>query len=542
LTLTPVACANLLKRHAAHERSLYARTEPYFASLTEWYRRTLQYWLDNPWVSYLVFAVSFAAIAGFYLSLPRELAPYEDRSRFSVNVTGPEGSSHEYTLAAMDRVTAAIEEGVPERSALITMTGMGATNSAFARVFLSPPAERKRLQAQIVQELSGRLRSEGDVRAIATQEPTIGDRRGGLPVQYVIMAPSLDALREKVPAILAEVAQDPAIQVADVNMKFSKPQLQLRIDRQRAQDLGVSVLDIAQSLQLAYSGSRYGWYTREGKQYPVVGQYYRADRSRPLDLAAFSVRNREGQFVTLDNFVSWSEESSPPQLYRYNRMASATISAGLAPGRTIADGIEAADRAARKHLEPGYGTALAGASRDFAESSSNLLVTFLGTLVLIYLVLAAQFESWRHPFTVMLTVPLAVAGALFSLWYLGQSLNVFSQIGLIMLVGLVTKNGILIVEFANQRRAAGLSMREAVIAASVSRFRPILMTSLTSALGSLPIALAMGASAQSRMSMGTVVIGGVVFSLVLSLLVVPVMYTLVTGRGVDATQPAGEVS
>lgn len=530
LTLTPMLCTRILRRHDAHEHSLYGRTEPYFAAAIEWYRGALRRWLARPAIALGIVVASAAAIVLFYAVLPRELAPQEDRSRFSVNVTGAEGVSHEFTREAMERVTAIIEESVPERSGLLTMTGMGASNSAFARVFLAPPAHRTRAQNRIAQDLSTRLRGVTDVRAIVTQEQTVGDRRGSLPVQVVVMAPSLEALRAVIPGIVSEMSSDPMFQVADVNMKFSKPQLQLRVDRLRAQDLGVSTADIAQSLQLAYSGSRYGYFVHGGKQYPIIGQFYRADRDLPLDLASFGVRNRDGEFVTLESMVSWREQGSPPQLFRYNRMVSATVSAGLAPGRTIAEGIDRARAIVRSHLNEGFGVALSGPSRDFAESSSNLLMTFFGALVLVYLVLAAQFESWRHPFTVMLTVPLALAGALFSLWYLGQSLNVFSQIGIIMLVGLVAKNGILIVEFANQRRIAGLDTIEAVVGASVTRFRPIVMTSLTVVLGALPIALALGASARSRMSMGTVVIGGLLFSLVLSLFVVPVMYTMLAGR------------
>jgi multidrug efflux pump subunit AcrB len=471
-------------------------------------------------------------IVFFYAILPRELAPLEDRGRFNISITGAEGSSYEYTKNATDQILDIIEKNVPEKDALISVVpGNGnGNNTANIRTLLIPSNDRKRSQMEIATSLTRALSRNTNVRAVVSQEPTVGDRRSGLPVQLVVSAPTVDVLKKNIPQLLGETAKSSVFSSTDIDMKFSKPQMSISIDREKARDLGLSVLDIAQSLQLALSGSRYGYYVQNGKQYSIIGQLNQLDRNKPLDLTSFSVRNKDGAFIPLDNVITLSEDGNPPQLFHYNRFVSATVSAGLAPGKTISEGITEIEKIAHKILPENCVTYLSGPARDFKESTSNMLLTFLFALVLVYLVLAAQFESFRHPFIIMFTVPLALAGALFSLWYFNQSLNIFSQIGIIMLIGLVTKNGILIVEFANQRRAKGLNLRDALVEASVSRFRPIVMTSLTVVLGTLPIALSLGASTQSRVSLGIVVIGGLLFSLVLSLFVVPIIYTYLSEK------------
>jgi len=276
---------------------------------------------------------------------------------------------------------------------------------------------------------------------------------------------------------------------------------------------------------LALSGQRFNYFTMNGKQYQVIGQFSRDNRDEVLDIKSIYLRNAAGNLIQLDNIVSFQEESSPPQLYHYNRYQSATVSAGLAQGKTISDGIKEMERIASVVLDDSFTTSLTGASRDFKESSSNILFAFVLALLIVYLVLAAQFESFRDPFVIMLTVPLALAGAVLSLWYFNQTLNIFSEIGIIMLIGLVTKNGILIVEFANQLKEKGMLLNDAIQAAAEARLRPILMTSLATALGALPIALALGAGAKSRMGMGIVIVGGILFSLILTLFVIPAIYT-----------------
>jgi len=452
----------------------------------------------------------------------------------------------------MDSVIDLVMSEVPEADNIQANTSgfSGGANAGSATVTLVPPAQRERTQKEIAEALSRSVARLNDARTIVTQEQTIsvgsGGGRFGLPVQYVIQAPNLEKLEAVLPTFLDAVNDDPAFSVADVNLKFNKPELVIDIDRERAQTLGVSVSDIAQTLQLALSGQRYGYFIKDGKQYQVIGQLTRENRDEPLDLRTIFVRNGAGQLIQLDNLVHVTEDARPPQLYRFDRYISATVSAGLTPGYTLGDGIKAMDAIAAKVLDESITTSLAGAARDFAESSSSLVFVFTLALVLTYLVLAGQFESFRDPFIIMFTVPLAVAGALLSLWYFNQTVNIFSQIGQIMLIGLVTKNGILIVEFANQRKATGLSKIEAVKGAAAARFRPILMTSLSTTLGILPVALGLGAGGESRVSMGIAVVGGMIFSTGLTLYVVPAIYSFLSAersrRGADPRVRVADVT
>jgi len=424
---------------------------------------------------------------------------------------------------------------VPETDALITVTSPGfaassSVNSAFARLQLVQPDKRKRSQQQIADALGKEVGKLTQVRSYIIQDQSIGNQRGGLPVQFVIQTSNLDKLREAIPNFMNEVYQSPVFQYADVDLKFNKPELQITINREKANLLGVSARDISQTMQLALSGSRFGYFIMNGKQYQVIGELERMYRSEPLDLKTLYVKNNLGQMIQLSNLVKVSEETNPPQLNRYNRFISATVSANPVAGKTIGDGIEEMNRIAAKVLDDTYSTSLAGSSKDFEESSSSLLFAFLLAIILIYLVLAAQFESFRDPLIIMFTVPLALAGAVLTLWFFGKTLNIFSEIGVIMLIGLVSKNGILIVEFANQRKAAGLKKSKAILDASVSRFRPILMTSLSTILGAVPIALALGAGSESRVSMGTAVIGGLTFATLLTLYVIPAMYDYISER------------
>jgi multidrug efflux pump len=463
--------------------------------------------------------------------LPQELAPMEDRSRFRLISTGPEGTSFERMDKYMDSVVDLVRKEVPEADAVIANTSgfAGGANAGNTTVTLVPPDQRDRSQQEIAEAMSRSVRSLNDARTIVNQEQTIavggGMARFGLPVQYVIQAPNFEKLKEVLPKFMDEANNHPAFSAADLNLKFNKPELVIEIDRERARSLGVSVSDIAQTLQLTLSGSRYGYFIKDGKQYQVLGQLTRQNRDEPLDLTSIYVRNRNGELIQLDNVVKTSEQSNPPQLYRFNRYIAATVSAGLAPGYTLGDGINAMDEIAAKVLDESFSTTLSGVARDFAESSASLIFVFILALALTYLILAAQFESFRDPFIIMFTVPLAVAGALLSLWYFNQTVNIFSQIGMIMLIGLVTKNGILIVEFANQRKATGLSVMEAVQSAASARFRPILMTSLSTILGILPIALGLGTGAESRVSMGIAVVGGMIFASGLTLYVIPAIYS-----------------
>jgi multidrug efflux pump len=535
LTLTPMLSSKILKRREKYNL-FYNLTEPFFVKMNSAYKRQLTFFMKRRWLTLPGIAVTVILIWILFASLPSELAPLEDRSRMNVNATAPEGATFEYMDHYMDQLIEIMKDSIPEAVGIFSVTspGFGASssvNSGFAGAILVEPDLRKRSQMQISDDITPVVNKFTGARTFVTQQQTIGGgRRGGLPVQFVIQAPNFEKLEEFLPKFLDETRNYPIFTIVDVNLKFNKPELKLSIDRQKARTLGVSTADIAQTIQAAFSGQRFGFFIKDGKQYQVIGQFSRENRDAPIDLKSTYVKNNQGELIQLDNVVYTEEQSAPPQLYRFNRYVSATVSAGLAPGRTLGEGIDAMYEIADKVLDESFATALDGPSKDFQESSSSLLFAFLLALGLIYLVLAAQFESFRDPFIILFTVPLALAGALISIWYFDQTLNIFSQIGIIMLIGLVTKNGILIVEFANQRKAAGLEKTEAVISAAISRLRPILMTSLSTILGILPIALALGAGSESRVSMGIAVIGGLIFSTFLTLFVVPAMYTYLSRK------------
>ena len=533
LTLTPMLSSKILKQREKHSW-FYYKTEPFFVKMNNAYANYLNSFMNKRWLAIIIMAASIVMIYAFFSLLPSEIAPLEDRSRLSLNVTAPEGTSFEYMNNIIDQLVDVVQDSVPESEALISLTSpgfSGATNSGFVNVILKKPDFRKRTQQQIADDLTRAVSKMTAARIYITQQQTIGgSRRGGLPVQFVIQAANFEKLREALPKFLEAAGNEPTFTVLDANLKFNKPELRISIDRQRARDLGVSTIDIAQTIQAAFSGQRFGFFIKDGKQYQVIGQVSRENRDEPIDLQSLYVKNNRDELIQLDNVVVLKEESSPPQLYRFNRYVSATISAGLAPGKTIGDGIAAMRNIADKELDETFSTALDGPSKDYEESSASLYFAFVLALILIYLVLAAQFESFRDPFIILFTVPLALAGALLSLWYFNQTLNIFSEIGIIMLIGLVTKNGILIVEFANQRKAAGQEKSEAIKHASVARLRPILMTSFSTILGTLPIALALGAGSESRVSMGITVIGGLIFSTFLTLFVVPVMYSYLSRK------------
>lgn len=530
LTLTPMLNAYLMK--TGHKKSnFYLKTEPYFEKMNDSYKSSLEQFLAKRWLAFPIILICFGIIFLFWKALPKETAPLDDRSGVSIQITAPEGASFDYTDAFILNLEDKLNDSVPEQINNISVTapgfsGSGAANTGFFRIRLGESEDRERSQMEITDQLTRVVRKLPEARAFVVQQPTISvGRVRGLPVQYIIQANSFEQLQEKIPAFMNEISQDPTFTNTDVNLKFNKPELNVSIDRNKAQNLGVSVIDVAQTLQLSLSAQRFAYFTMNGKQYQVIGQFDRQKRNDPYDLTSIFVRNSRGELIQLDNLVKIEERSSPPQRYRNNRFASATVSGGLALGKTIGDGIEAMERAKEKILDDSFSTDLAGESRDFSESNSNTLFAFGLALLLVYLILSAQFESFIDPVIIILTVPMAVAGAFFSLWLLGQSWNIFSQIGTIMLIGLVTKNGILIVEFANQLKEQGMSVADAIREASVSRLRPILMTSLAIALGALPIAMALGAAAKSRMGMGTVIIGGTLFSLMLTLFVIPAIYS-----------------
>ncbi|HPW62047.1 MAG TPA: efflux RND transporter permease subunit [Cyclobacteriaceae bacterium] len=538
LTLTPMMSAKILKRRAV-QPWLYRVTEPFFNSLTAAYASSLQGFMKRRWLAFVIIAFSGGLIYYLGTTVPSELAPMEDRSEFRFQAQAQEGATFEYMDKYVQELTDFISDEVPERAGMVSVTAPGfggsGVNSGFVRVILKDPKDRDRTQQQIVDDITGKARKYSGVRTFITQAQTIGDRRGGFPLQFVIQAGEIEKLKKVLPDFMAKANASPKFAFVDLDLKFNKPEINITIDRDKARNLGVNVIDIAQTLQLGLSGSRFGNFIMDGKQYQIIGQVERADRNEPLDLKTLYVKNKRGELIQMDNLVTFEELSSPPQLYRFNRYSSAKVSAQLANGVALGEGIKEMERIADEVLDESYTTSLDGASREFSESSSSIYVAFLIALAIIYLILAGQFESFKDPLIIMFTVPLALAGALISLWYFNQTLNIFSQIGIIMLIGLVTKNGILIVEFANQRKEQGKKLLEAVTDAAESRFRPILMTSLSTILGILPIALALGAGSESRVSMGIAVIGGMAFATVLTLYVIPAIYSYVSSKDANVS-------
>lgn len=536
LTLTPVLNVKLARKDVHKHGWFYNATEPFFTGMERFYEKTLTAFMKVRWVAWVVVAICGLIIYFIGSNLQSELAPMEDKSQFRLSLSAPEGTSFQAMDKYVDRVTNFILDSVPEKQVILSITapgfsGSGNANTGTVRVTLVDPNKRVRSQKEIVEMVNRNVSRFNEGRAIAIQDQTIQvNRRGGQDVQFVIQNNNFDKLSAVLPKFLDEAGKSTVLQQVDVDLKFNKPELRVTIDRLKAATLGISVADIAQALQIAYSNRRLGYFTKEGKQYQVLTQVDRINRDDPDDLKKIFIKNNEGHMISLDNVTTSIEATTPPTIYHFNRFKSATVSAGLAPGKTVGDGVAEMNAIAARVLDDSFSTALSGSSRDFAESGSNISFAFLLALGLIFLILAAQFESFIDPVIIMITVPLAMAGALLSLWLFGQTLNIFSEIGMIMLIGLVTKNGILIVEFANQSRKKGMQRKEAVVYAAGMRLRPILMTSLAMALGALPIALSLGAASTSRIPLGIVIVGGIIFSLILTLYVLPAIYSYMSAK------------
>ncbi|MDQ3016058.1 MAG: efflux RND transporter permease subunit [Bacteroidota bacterium] len=537
LTLTPVLNIYLTQKGGHKHSKFYTWTEPFFVGLENLYKTTLEGFMRMRWLAFGLVIVCIGIIYFIGKGIPSELAPMEDRNRVRASITGPEGADFDFTDRITSQITQELLDSIPEYFVVLSFApGFGGgrgQNASMISMGLKEPDERERSQDEIAQQMSRMFKKYNAVRAFAMQEQTISvglGGRGAFPVQFVLQNLNFEKLKEKVPQFMEEVRKSDVFQGYDVNLKFNQPELQITIDRLRATELGVSVLDVNNTLQLALSGRRFGYFIMNGKQYQVIGQVDRVNRDDPFDLKGFFVRNNRGELIQLDNLVNMVETANPPMIYHYNRFKSATVQAGLAPGKTIGDGIAEMERIADSVLDETFDTALSGSSRDFAEGSSNTSFAFFLALILIFLVLAAQFESFVDPIIIMITVPLALAGAVLSMWLFGQTLNIFSQIGIIMLIGLVTKNGILIVEFANQKQKQGVQKVNAAVDAAVARLRPILMTTLATTLGALPIALAFGSAGSSRVPLGIVIVGGMLFALILTLYVVPALYTFLSTK------------
>lgn len=553
LTITPVLNVLLSRKKPGHGK-FYLKTEPFFQRMESGYHNMLAKFLKVKWVALLIIGICAGMIWLIMGNLQSEIAPLEDRSNIRFNVTGPEGTSYSKMLQTTDDISNYLYDSIPERDFVFARTPTQSTNSSQPRLALLPPGERDRTQNEIANDLNRKLARFNEAKVFAIQEQTIAvgaGSRGGLPVQFVLQNQDLEKMKVDIPKFLEEARKDKTFSNVDVNLKFNKPEIELSLDRMKIKDLGLSSQDVVAAIQAAFSGGRVAYFLKDGFQYSVIAQVERTDRDKPEDISRLFVRNNKGQSIPLSSVVKLEESSSPPSLFHFNRYKAATVSASLAEGFTIGDGIKAMDAIAKKVLDESYQTALSGPSRDYSESSSNIAFAFLLALILIYLVLAAQFESFIDPLIIMFTVPLALAGALLSLWMFGQTLNIFSEIGMIMLIGLVTKNGILIVEFANKQREKGLTKAAAILVASQQRLRPILMTSLATSFGALPIALSLGAASTSRVPLGIVVVGGILFSLVLTLFVIPAMYLFLsrskqhqhkdvdefTGKKIEAEEP-----
>jgi multidrug efflux pump len=539
LTLTPMLSSRLLKGNQT-KPWFYTVTEPFFVALTKGYQDSLAAFIKIRWMAWVIMFTLFGIIYALFKleAIPSELAPLEDRGGLRVNAVAPEGATFEYMLNYTDEMAKFLMTAIPakERYAVYSITsppfGSGGSNTGTMRVILADP-EGRRTQQQIAEEIQPKIKKFTGARATLIQEPTLstGQRGGGgLPVAFVIQASTFESLKKNIPLFMAKVRESSKFETADVNLRFTKPELRLEINRDKAQNLGISIQDVATTLQLGLSGRRFGYFVMDGKQYQIIGQIDRPMRNDVTDLKSLYVKNNRGDLIQLDNLVKITEQSTPPQLFRYNRYVAATVTAQMAKGVTLGEALNEMDKLAKETFDVSFSTAYDGQSKEFKESSSSLLFAFALAILLIYLILSAQFESFIDPFIILFTVPLAVAGALLTLWDFSQTLNIFSQIGIIVLIGLVTKNGILIVEFANQRKETGSEKTQAVQEAAVARFRPIIMTSLCTILGILPIALALGSGSQSRVSMGIAVVGGMLFSTTLTLYIIPAIYSYLSSN------------
>ena len=524
LTFTPMLATKLLVKREK-KNWFYRKTEPFFDGMNRYYKKGLEAFLHARYIAIPFILITVVAIVFLWTNIPAEMAPLEDRSSISINTRGAEGVTYEYMRDYTEKINLLADSIMPDAEAITARVSSGSGN---IQIMLKDIKDRDYSQMEVAEKLSRAVQKETKARAFVQQQTTFGARRGGMPIQYVIQATNIEKLEKILPVFMAKVYENPVFQMADVNLKFSKPETRIAINREKANVMGVTTQSIAQTLQYGLSGQRMGYFYMNGKQYEIVGEINRQQRNKPIDLRSIYIRNSNGEMIQMDNLVELIESIAPPQLYRYNRFVSATVSAGLAEGKTIGQGLDEMDKIAAETLDETFRTALSGDSKEYRESSSSLMFAFILALVLIYLILAAQFESFKDPFIIMLTVPLAVCGALIFMQCSGQTMNIFSQIGIIMLIGLVAKNGILIVEFANQKQEAGMDKLTAIREAAVQRLRPILMTSVSTILGLLPLAFASGEGANGRIAMGVAVVGGMLISTVFTMFIVPAIYTYIS--------------
>ncbi|MBW9199248.1 efflux RND transporter permease subunit [Bacteroidales bacterium SW299] len=524
LTFTPMLATKMLK-YQEKKNWFYRKTEPFFEGMNNLYSRSLRSFLKRRAIAIPIVIVTMALIGILWGQIPSEMAPLEDRSQITINTRAAEGASYEYIRDYTEEINALVDSVIPDAAFVTARVSSGSGN---IQITLKDIKERDYTQMEVAEEISKAVQKHTKARSFVRQQSSFGGRKSSMPVQYVLQAVSLEKLQEVLPEFLAEVYDNPTFQMADVDLKFSSPEMHVNINRDKAGTMGVNVRDIGEALQYGLSGQRMGYFYMNGKQYEILGQINRQQRNQPASVKSIYIRNDKGEMIQMDNLVDFAETVAPPKLYHYNRFVSATISAGLAEGKTIGDGLDEMDKIAEKVLDETFRTALSGDSKDYRESSSSLMFAFIFALVLIYLILSAQFESFKDPLVIMLTVPLAIAGALIFMYFGDITMNIFSQIGIIMLIGLVAKNGILIVEFANQKQEAGEDKMHAIRDAALQRLRPILMTSAATVLGLIPLAFATGEGANQRIAMGTAVVGGMLVSTFLTMYIVPAIYSYIS--------------
>lgn len=524
LTFTPMLATKLLKQQKK-KNIFYRITEPFFEGLNSCYSRSLDFiLLHRVWVIPLM-VVMLVLIVVLWGKIPSEMAPLEDRSMITINTRGADGVTYEYLRDYTEDINHTIDSLVPDASAVVARVSDGSGN---IQVMLKDMKDRDYSQMDVAEKLSRAVQKKTKARAFVQQQSSFGGRRSKMPIQYVLQATNIEKLEKVLPKFMEKVYENPTFQMADVDLKFSKPEARIHINRDKANVMNLSTRDLAETLQYGLSGQRMGYFYMNGKQYEILGEINRQQRNKPSDLRSIYLRSSDGRMIQMDNLIDMEYTTAPSKLYRYNRFVSATVSAGLAEGKTIGEGLDEMDKIAAEVLDDTFRTSLAGDSKDFRESASSLMFAFILALVLIYLILAAQFESFKDPMVIMLTVPLAITGALIFMYFGDITMNIFSQIGIIMLIGLVAKNGILIVEFANQKQHMGIDKMQAVREAALQRLRPILMTSSATVLGLVPLAFATGEGCNQRIAMGVAVVGGMLVSTFLTMYVVPAVYSYIS--------------
>ena len=529
LTFTPMLATKLLKQQKK-KNAFYRITEPFFIGMNNMYSRSLQVVLRHRIWTLPVIVLMLGAIVYLWGAIPSEMAPLEDRSMITINTRGAEGVTYEYIRDYTEDINSIVDSVIPDADAVTARVSSGSGN---IQVRLKDMGDRDYTQMEAAEKLSQAVKKKTKARAFVQQQSSFGGRRSSMPIQYVLQATNIEKLEKVLPVFMEKVYENPVFQMADVDLKFSKPEIRIHINRDKANIMGVNTRDLSETLQYGLSGQRMGYFYMNGKQYEILGEINRQQRNKPADLRAIYLRSSDGKMIQMDNLIELESSIAPPKLYRYNRFVSATISAGLAEGKTIGQGLDEMDKIAKEVLDDTFRTSLSGDSKEFRESSSSLMFAFILALVLIYLILAAQFESFKDPFIIMLTVPLAIAGALIFMYFNDITMNVFSQIGIIMLIGLVAKNGILIVEFANLKQENGEDKVTAVHDAALQRLRPILMTSASTVLGLIPLAFATGEGCNQRIAMGIAVVGGMVVSTFLTMYIVPAVYSYISTNRIN---------